>query len=55
MELGAADFIAKPFIADDFLERVAFYTKAEFGQSDVFNEGADANAQRLGNATKGDQ
>jgi DNA-binding response OmpR family regulator len=24
-ELGAVDFIAKPFIADDFLERVALY------------------------------
>lgn len=25
MELGAVDFIAKPFIVDDFMERVALY------------------------------
>jgi two-component system alkaline phosphatase synthesis response regulator PhoP len=55
MELGAVGFIAKPFITADFLERVAFYTKEESSQSDVFNEDADANAQRLGNATKGNQ
>jgi len=28
MELGAADFIAKPFIVDDFLERVALHVSS---------------------------
>jgi|GEM_PF-995029 len=53
LELGAVDFIAKPFIVDDFLERVELY--ASGNQSDVFDEGADANAQRFGNAAQGNQ
>ena len=53
MEIGAVDFIAKPFIVDDFLERVELY--ASDNQSDVFDESADANAESFGNAAQGNQ
>jgi DNA-binding response OmpR family regulator len=53
MEIGAVDFIAKPFIVDDFLERVELY--ASGNQSDVFDESADANAESFGNAAQGNQ
>jgi two-component system, OmpR family, alkaline phosphatase synthesis response regulator PhoP len=53
LELGASDFIAKPFIVADFLDRVELYTTGK--QSDVFNEGANANAKGLGDAAQGNQ
>ena len=47
LELGAADFIIKPFEVEDFLERVERYTNGN--QSNVF-EHADTPAQSLGSA-----
>jgi len=55
LELGAVDFVTQRFIVDDFLERVELYKKGAPGQSDVFDEGADANTQRFGNTAQGNQ
>jgi len=51
-DLGAADFIAKPFEPPDFLDRIESFAGSD---SDVFNERANANAQSLGNAAQGNQ
>lgn len=51
-ELGAVDFIAKPFEALDFLNRIESLCR---NYSNVFNERANANAQSLGNAAQGNQ
>jgi len=54
-ELGAVDFIGKPFQVEDLLGRIASHAKGEPGQSNVFDEGADANAQSFGDAPQGNQ
>jgi DNA-binding response OmpR family regulator len=51
-EFGAADFIAKPFAALDFLNRI---DSLAYGESDVFDERADAHAESLGNAAQSNQ
>jgi putative two-component system response regulator len=49
-DLGAADFIEKPFDTKDFLFRILSHTNAKFCSSDVFDEDTDTDTQRLCNA-----
>jgi len=48
-ELGAADFIEKPFDTQDFLSRILSHTSAKFCSSDVFDEDTNTDTQRLCN------
>ena len=50
LDLGAKDFIEKPFGVEDFLPRIFSCLNKTSGPSDVLDERADANAQSLCNA-----
>ena len=49
LDLGAADFIEKPFDTQDFLSRILSHTSAKFCSSDVFDEDTNTDTQRLCN------
>lgn len=49
LEIGAADFIEKPFGAEDFVSRILSHVKKTTDSSDVLDERADADAQSLCN------
>jgi CheY-like chemotaxis protein len=48
-DLGAADFIEKPFNTQDFLFRILSHTNAKFCPSDVPDENPDTDTQSLCN------
>lgn len=48
-ELGAADFIEKPFGAEDFVSRILSCIRKSPGESDVLDKRSDANTQSLCN------
>jgi DNA-binding response OmpR family regulator len=50
-ELGAVDFIEKPFEMTDFVFRIISHAKANSCPSDVLDENTNANAQSLCNAS----
>ena len=49
LEVGAVDFIEKPFEVQDFLFRILSHTNAKFCSSDVFDKDTDTDTQRLCN------
>ena len=49
LEVGAVDFIEKPFGTQDFLSRILSHTEARFCPSDVLDENTDTDAQSLCN------
>ena len=49
LDLGAADFIEKPFDTQDFLFRILSHTNAKFCPSDIPDENPDTDTQSLCN------
>lgn len=54
-DLGATDFIEKPFEAADFVSRIFACLERGRMASDVPDENPDANSERLCNAAQGNQ
>ena len=51
LEVGAVDYITKPFEVTDFVFRIISHAKANSCPSDVLDENTNANAQSLCNAS----
>ena len=49
LELGAADYIEKPFEINDFVFRITSQAKTKNCLSNIFDENTDTNTQRLCN------
>ena len=55
LELGAVDYITKPFEVTDFIFRFISHTKAKSRQSNVSDEDADTDTQSLCNTPQRNQ